>query len=91
MFRRKKKIFEYDPKDLNLELLSTLQVSLIAKLILVNDELKLRYQNISGLSSELPDVADSRQLLSESAARLSQINEVLRDELERATRQPSPN
>lgn len=46
MFLRKKKLFECDPKALDLDMLSHLQASLVARLILVNTELGGRWRNI---------------------------------------------
>ena len=50
-----KPLIEYDPKELNLELLGTLQSALIAKLMLVNRELSRRYRKLVELSAGLPN------------------------------------
>jgi hypothetical protein len=77
MLFRKKKLFEYDPKTLNLELLSTLQGSLIAKLILVNTELASRWRGIAELSSDLPNAGSARTTLVDGAERAEALNRVL--------------
>ena len=49
-FSKEKKLVDYYLKELDLEMLSQLQASLIAKLILVNEELSSRWKNISALT-----------------------------------------
>ncbi len=77
MWFRKKKLFELDPKILSLELLSRLQASLLAKLILVNNELMSRYRNLSELSDGLPDADTNASLFSKSADELRGFNLIL--------------
>jgi hypothetical protein len=72
-----KPLFEYDPKELNLELLVTLQSALVAKLLLVNRELSARCQNLVALSDRLPNVEDEREDLLKSARWSEKINVVL--------------
>ncbi len=86
MFFRKKKLFEYDPKTLSLELLSHLQASLIAKLILVNNELQSRFTKLAELSSGLDNVEDARKVMSDGADRLGRFNIILNLELERISK-----
>jgi hypothetical protein len=81
----KKKLYEYDPKELDLETLSELQVSLIAKLFLVNQELISRYTNVTDLSSGIPGSANARTILSDSADHLKKVNTFLQAELARIT------
>lgn len=83
---RTKKLYDYQPHELSLDLLLTLQQSLIAKLILVNRDLINRYQNLAALSGELPSnsgVEKSCKVLSEEVRRLQPITELLEDELAR--------
>jgi len=79
--KRKKKLIDYDPKELDLETLSHLQASLVAKLILVNEELINRYTNIVDLSNDLPDSRKSRAVLKKGAERLQGFNNILEIEL----------
>ncbi len=55
LFSKKKNLIDYDPKELDMEMLSHMQASLVAKLMLVNEELIKRYANIVDLSSDLSD------------------------------------
>lgn len=81
MFFRKKTLAESDPKSLNIEALSLLQASLIAKLIMVNDELQRRFRLVTDLSSEIKDTEDSREILSEGTREIAGFNDYLRDKL----------
>ena len=81
IFSKKKKLIDYDPKKLSLEMLSQLQASLIAKLMLVNKELIHRYVNIVDLSGDLPDTGKSRAVLKSGAKRLQEFNCILETEL----------
>ena len=83
MIFRKKKLFEEDPKTLDLEMLSHLQASLVAKLIPVNEELRRRYENISALSGEIPASEKPRTALNQGATRLVEFNAYLNEELNR--------
>ena len=87
MFTRekKKKLFERDPKTLDLDMLSHLQASLVAKLILVNDELHRRYENLSGLSEEVAGSEKSRNVFQQGAVSLEAFNVYLNEELKRIT------
>jgi hypothetical protein len=76
MLFRKKKLIDHDPKTLSLELLSTLQGSLIAKLILVNTELASRWRSIAQ-SADLPDSGGARKTLVDGAERVETLNRVL--------------
>jgi hypothetical protein len=80
-----KKLYEHDPEELDLETLSELQASLIAKLFLVNQELISRYKNVTDLSSGLPGSANARTVLSDSADHLEKVNTFLQAELARIT------
>lgn len=77
MLFRKKKLIDHDPKTLSLELLSTLQGSLIAKLILVNTELASRWRSIAQISADLPDSGGARKTLVDGAERVETLNRVL--------------
>jgi hypothetical protein len=46
MFKKQKKLIDYAPKDLSLEMLCHLQRSLIAKLLVVDRELNARFENL---------------------------------------------
>jgi hypothetical protein len=72
-----KRLFEHDPKELNLEWLVTLQSALVAKLLLVNRELSTRCQNLVVLSDRLPHVEDEREKLLKSAHRCDKMNVIL--------------
>jgi hypothetical protein len=72
-----KPLFEYDPKELNLELLVTLQSALVAKLLLVNRELSARCQNLVALSNRMPNVEGEREKLLRSAHRCDKMNVIL--------------
>ena len=85
LFTGKKKLYEHNPEELDLETLSELQASLIAKLFLVNQELISRYRNVTDLSSKLPGSENARTVLSESADHLEQVNTFLQAELARIT------
>jgi len=91
MFFRKRKLIDHDPATLSLEMLSVLQGSLVAKLMLVNKELHHRYQSIADLSAGLQDSDASRSVLLKSAERLVQFNAFLEAELVHITREPDPN
>jgi len=85
LFKKEKKLFEHDPKELDLDMLSHLQASLVAKLVLVNEELISRYKNITHLGSDLPNSSGARSVLTDSANHLDKINELLQSELARIT------
>lgn len=73
-----KPLFEYDPKELNLALLGTLQSALIAKLMLVNSELSGRYRKLVELSEGMPNADhEGRTLLSTSATRCERLRATL--------------
>lgn len=83
MFFKQKKLFEEDPETLSLELLSRLQASLIAKLILVHSEMEKRYRNLVSLSEGLPASDAPQTTLLRSADHLEQLNTILSAELSR--------
>lgn len=84
-FKKDKKLYDYDPKELDLELLSHLQAGLVAKLVLVNEELISRYKNIVELGSEIKNSENQITVLIEGAKHLENINLVLHSELIRIT------
>lgn len=45
-FKKERKLFEMDPKELDMERLLLLQVSVVAKLTLINDELQSRWERL---------------------------------------------
>ena len=85
IFEKKKKLYEYDPRELDLDTLNDLQASLIAKLFLVNQELIARYRNVTDLSSGLPKSEAAVNVLTDSADHLEQVNTFLQAELSRIT------
>lgn len=85
LFSKEKKLVDYDPRELNFEMLSQLQASLVAKLILVNEELSSRWKNISALGSDLPNSEDVRAVLGSGAEHLEEFNSILQSELARIT------
>jgi hypothetical protein len=76
-----RRLFEYAPKELNLELLVTLQSALVAKLLLVNRELAARCRDLVALSDRLPNVEDEREKLLKSAHWCDKMNVILEDRL----------
>jgi hypothetical protein len=84
-FSKEKKLVDYDLKELDLEMLSQLQASLVAKLILVNEELSSRWKNISALGSDLPNSDDARAVLDSGTEHLEEFNSILQSELARIT------
>ena len=79
--KKDKKLLEYDPKELNMELLSHLQTSLIAKLILVNEEVIMRCRKLTELGRDLPKAKDSREFIALSADHTEKFNAILKDYL----------
>ena len=82
-FSKEKKLVDYDLKELDLEMLSQLQACLVAKLILVNQELSSRWKNISALGSDLANSDDARAVLDSGAEHLEEFNSLLQSELVR--------
>jgi hypothetical protein len=81
LFGKKKKLFEYEPQELDLDTLSELQMSLIAKLFLVNQELIFRLKNVTNLGSTLPDSDNAMAALSDRSDHLEKVNSFLQSEL----------
>jgi hypothetical protein len=77
MFSKEKKLYERDPKSLDIEALTILYGALLAKLLLVTRELGGRYERLASLSAQVPNVADSRTVLSEGAKKLKGLSLVL--------------
>lgn len=77
--KREKKLIDYDPKDLSLELLLTLQGGLMAKLLYTNDELIRRFNLLSG--AEIPGAEKSAAVLASGAERLAKFNSLLESEI----------
>ena len=72
-----KPLIEYDPKELNLELLGTLQSALIAKLMLVNRELSRRYRKLVELSAGLPNTDQEARALATGVNRCERLTATL--------------
>jgi hypothetical protein len=85
LFKKNKKLYERDPKELDLDVLSHLQAALFAKLILVNYELIGRYRKLSEHSEDLDNTDNARSVLDNGAERLEQINVILESELARVS------
>lgn len=85
IFSRQKQLYEYDPKELDLNTLTELQTSLIAKLFLVNQELIWRFRNVTELGTGLPKSKGALAVLSDSADHLVKVNTFLKAELARIT------
>jgi len=82
-FWNRKKLIEYDPRTLDLEKLSLLEKSLMAKLLLVNNELITRYTRLMEASMGLPGMDDGRKVFADGVARCIKLNIILEDELAR--------
>ena len=89
--KKTKKLFEYDPKELDLGMLSHLQASLVAKLVLVHDELLARNRKLIELSGGLDKVEKPQAALAKEADHVEQLNDILKFELKRITRPASQN
>ena len=85
MFGRKKKLIDQDPKSLSLEMLSLLQASLIAKLIVTNQELQTRYERLADLSKDSDSAEHLTNTFVKGTSHLTQFNEHLSKELARIT------
>ena len=85
IFTKDKKLYEHDPRELDLETLFELQASLIAKLFLVNQELISRYRKVTDLSSNLPGSENARTVQSDRVDHLENVNTFLQAELARIT------
>jgi hypothetical protein len=82
MLFRRKKLIDHDPKTLSTELLSELQASLVEKLILVNEELSVRCENVVPEANDLPKSTEDCALLTKGTERLRWFNAVLKVELD---------
>lgn len=83
MLFRKRTLIEYDPATLSVPLLLKLQAGLLAKLILVNDEIIRRDRNMVAIAAELPNVDRAREVFAATVARLAEMNAVLRAKFDR--------
>jgi hypothetical protein len=81
LFSKPKKLIDYELSELDLDMLSHLQASLMAKLILVNKELIARHRKLGVLAAGLTGAEDSRQVLLKAVARFEQLNAYLESEL----------
>jgi hypothetical protein len=78
-----KKLFEYDPRTLDLEKLTLLEKSLMAKLLLVNRELIGRYTKLMELGKDMPNMADGVKVMAAGVADRIKVNMMLEDKLAR--------
>lgn len=83
LFSKERKLVDYDPKELDLDMLSHLQASLVAKLILVNEELISRWVSVATLGSDIPNTEGAQATLQSGAAHLKEFNTMLEEELAR--------
>jgi hypothetical protein len=58
MFKKQKKLIDYAPKDLSLEMLCHFQRSLIAKLLVVDRELNAKFENLIAAGKEMPNASE---------------------------------
>jgi hypothetical protein len=79
----KKKLIDYDPKELDLATLSHLRASLMAKLLIVNRELSGRYTGLMEASIGLENTEDTRKTFEDFIVRIKTLNNRLEDELSR--------
>lgn len=90
-FKRNRKLIEYDPSELDVEMLSHLRASLLAKLVLVNKELIQRYRDLVEIGTSVAGTDEARHTLSKSADHLQAFGVSLEHELSRiACTQDSP-
>lgn len=89
MSEKDRRLIDYNPAELSLEMLSQLQASLFARLILTNQELIRRWRTIGDLGKDLggDSVPDAGTLL-EGADRLEVLTRPLQAELNRIVRRP---
>ena len=80
---KSKKLFEYDPRELDICMLSQLQASLTAKLILVNNEMGARYEAVITLDQDNPKTVNARTVLKEGIQHLNEFNIYLDSKLAR--------
>jgi len=71
------------PDTLSIDELVNLQASLLAKMILVSDELHARYADVLASTDEKPSSVEARDILTRAAVHLDALNRVLRGELAR--------
>lgn len=83
MFSRKRKLIDYEPGELSFPRLLQLQGALLAKLILVNDEIVRRDKDVLNVTAELPNMQRARETFAATVARLTEMNIALRAEFDR--------
>lgn len=76
-----KKLYDYDPRTLDLERLTLLEKSLMAKLLLVSRELIERYTKLIDLSKDMPNMTDGRKVMAAGVADRVKLNILLENEL----------
>lgn len=81
MLSSRKKLYESDPKTLNIEALSLLFASLLAKLLLVSRELGGRYEKLASLSKNLDNTEDTRAVLLDGFKKLRGLSLILENVL----------
>jgi hypothetical protein len=83
LFGKKKTIGESDPAELGIEALLVLQRSLMAKLILTNDELLKRWRGAAAASGELPNAKELHETFLSDEKFLRGCNILLKEALAR--------
>ena len=83
MFRKKTRAIDAEPATLSLEALTALKVSLLAKVILVNNELRKRYAALLATCESVPEYARQREILARAVEGLDALNCVIEYELGR--------
>jgi hypothetical protein len=79
----KKPLIACDPKTLSFDLLHQYSAGLVAKLIIVSEELRGRYECLANLCVDLPNTDRERRLFVESADKLADLMITLQAELAR--------
>jgi hypothetical protein len=76
-FRKKKALIDCDPKELDVERLNLLQSAIMARLVLVNNELLRRWQGMIEVAKGMDKEAEYRAVFGAAADRCEQINAIL--------------
>lgn len=79
MFSRKRMLIQYDPEELTFPELLRVQTALLARLILVNDEILRRDKDVQSVAAELPNVESAREIID----RLTEMNGALLAKIDR--------
>ena len=77
----RRKLYERDPKTLDIESLAILYGALLAKLLLVSRELGGRYEKLVDLSGPIANTDEARAVLAAGAKKLRGLSLILEDVL----------